>query len=176
MRGRDIVDDNTLGHGCTTSREEVSSSPHHHQCALIQRLILLPHDGDGARVWPRRDGGSEDVNEHVALLRVEDPEALRHADWLRLPRRIGRDGVLERGAHTEVGGVGLAQVEGSRAVHGVEDGVVDGRVVDLVVDVEGEGLRALGWLPSSRHGGGAQRSGKQQHISEDGECTGKAAI
>ena len=117
------------------------------------------------------------MKEHVALLRVEDPEALRHADGLRLPRRIGCDGVLERGAHTEVGGVGLAEVEGSGAVHGVEDGVVDGRVVDLVVDVEAEGFWSpLGRLPSSGHGGAAQRSGKQQHISEDGECTGKAAI
>ena len=173
MGGCDVVDDNTLGDGGTTSREEVSGSPDHHQRPVVQRLILLPHDGDGARVWPRCDGGREYVHEDVALLGVEDPEALRDADRLRFRGGIGSDTVLEGGAHTEVGRVGLAEIERSGAVHGVEDGVVDGRVVDLVVDVEREGLRSLRRLPSSRH-----NSGQQQQISgEDGECgSGGGAI
>ena len=152
MCGCNVVDDNTLRDGGTTSREEVSGSPDHHQRPVVERLILLPHDGDGARVWPRCDGGGEYVHEDVALLRVEDPEALDDADGLRFRGGIGSDGVLESGAHTEIGRVGLTEIERSRAVHGVEDGVVDGRVVDLVVDVECEGIRSLWRLPSSRYG------------------------
>ena len=168
-----VVDRHQLVYCNATCGQEVSGAAHHREDTGICGLNQLPNDGDGARVRSRRDGRGKDVEQDVSLLGVEDPEALRDADRLRFRGGIGSDTVLEGGAHTEVGRVGLAEIERSGAVHGVEDGVVDGRVVDLVVDVEGEGLRSLRRLPSSRH-----NSGQQQQISgEDGECgSGGGAI
>ena len=174
-RGR-VVDGHELVDCGSTCSQEVSGAANHSENAGVGGLVHLAEDGDGASVCSRRDARGEHVQQDVALLRVEDPEALSHSDGLRISRGIRGYGVLERGAHTEVIRVWLAEVEGAGAVYGVEDGVVYGRVVDLVVDVESEGLRSLGWLPSSRHGGGAQRSGKQQQISEDGQCSVKGAM
>ena len=148
-RGR-VVDGDELVDCGSTCGQEVSGAADHSENAGVGGLVHLAEDGDGASVWSRRDARGEHVQEDVALLGVEDPEALSHSDGLRISRGIRGYGVLERGAHAEVIRVGLAEVERSGAVYGVEDGVVNGWVIDLVVNVEGEAVGAFGRTPASR--------------------------
>ena len=116
MRRCDVVDDDALGDGRAASRQEVARPPDHCQHPCIERLVLLPQDGDGPLVRPRRDGRGEHVQQDVALLRVEDPEALGHPDVLSVRGLGRRDAVLERGLHAEAIRIGLGQVQGPSSV------------------------------------------------------------
>ena len=85
------------------------------------------------------------------MLRIDDPNTLGNSDLGRVGRRARCYRCLERGAHPEAKRVRLAQVEGLRAIDRSKDRVVDGRVVDLVVEVEYESVRAIGGLSARLH-------------------------
>ncbi|MCO5552476.1 hypothetical protein L7F22_005988 [Adiantum nelumboides] len=139
LGGGRAVDRNEAAGGEAASSQEVARATDDGEVAHGVDLAKLAEDVDGALVVALRDVGSEDVEEHVAHLAVELPEAVSLAQALRAVGGPACERHLECGGGAEGVGVGPRHV-GRQAIDGGEVvGVVHGRVVDGVVEVEGEG-------------------------------------
>ncbi|MCO5580701.1 hypothetical protein L7F22_034571 [Adiantum nelumboides] len=137
-RGRMVKGDEAVS-GQAAGAQKVARAPNDSEVADGVGLANLAQDGDGARVGALRDVGGEDVEERVAQLAVQLPDALRHADLLRTVGRPAGERVLEGGGGAEVVRVGPRHI-GRQPIDGVEVvGVVDDGVVDGVAHVECEG-------------------------------------
>ncbi|MCO5579830.1 hypothetical protein L7F22_033692 [Adiantum nelumboides] len=133
------VDGEKAARGQATGAQKSSSAADDSHVAYGVGLAKLAEDVDGANVVALRDVGSEDVEESEAHLTVELPEAVGHADLLRASGGPAGERVLEGGGGAEGKGIGPSHIGRKAIDRGEVVGIVHSRVVDDVLQVEGEG-------------------------------------
>ena len=80
MGGWDTVNVNKLRCSDATGGQEIPGATDNGQVADRERLVFLSKDGDGTLVFAGRNGGGEDVQERIVVLRIEDPNTLGNSD------------------------------------------------------------------------------------------------